>query len=142
MHAVDGISFIIGRGETFGLVGESGCGKSTTGRAIFGLHRPTSGSVIFTMDLVKMQGDDLRKMRKKMQMIFQDPYSSLNPRMTVGDIIGEPLVIHNMATGKQAQERVEELLHWWALIRASPIGTRTNSPAASASASAWRARWP
>jgi oligopeptide transport system ATP-binding protein len=111
VHAVDGISFAIKRGETFGLVGESGCGKSTTGRAILQLHRPTSGSVVFDgLDLVKMKGDDLRKMRKKMQMIFQDPYSSLNPRMTVGDIIGEPLVIHNMATGKQAQERVDELL--------------------------------
>jgi oligopeptide transport system ATP-binding protein len=111
VHAVDGISFAIKRGETFGLVGESGCGKSTTGRAILQLHRPTSGKVVFDdTDLVITKGEELRKMRRKMQMIFQDPYSSLNPRMTVGDIIGEPLVIHNLATGKQAQERVEELL--------------------------------
>ena len=111
VRAVDGLSFVIHRGETFGLVGESGCGKSTTGRAILQLHRPTSGSVVFDgVDLVKMKGEDLRKMRRKMQMIFQDPYSSLNPRMSVGDIIGEPLVIHNLATGRQAQERVEELL--------------------------------
>jgi oligopeptide transport system ATP-binding protein len=111
IHAVDGISFAIKRGETFGLVGESGCGKSTTGRAILQLHRPTSGSVVFDgSNLVQMKGEDLRKMRKKMQIIFQDPYSSLNPRMTVGDIIGEPMIVHNMATGKQAQERVEELL--------------------------------
>jgi oligopeptide transport system ATP-binding protein len=111
VHAVDGLTFEVKAGETFGLVGESGCGKSTTGRAILQLHRPTSGSVVFDgVDLVKLKGEDLRKMRRKMQMIFQDPYSSLNPRMTVGDIIGEPLIVHNLASGKQAEERVEELL--------------------------------
>ncbi len=83
MRAVDDISFDIKRGETLGLVGESGCGKSTTGRAILQLHRPTSGKVIFDgVDLVKIDGEELRNMRRKMQMIFQDPYSSLNPRMT------------------------------------------------------------
>ena len=111
VHAVDDISFDIKRGETFGLVGESGCGKSTTGRAILQLHRPTSGHVYLDgQDLTQLKSQDLRQMRRKMQIIFQDPYSSLNPRMTVGDIIGEPLIIHGVASGKAAQERVEELL--------------------------------
>lgn len=111
VHAVDGISFEIKQGETFGLVGESGCGKSTTGRAILQLHRPTAGHVYFDgADLTTIKREDLRRLRRKMQMIFQDPYSSLNPRMTVGDIIGEPLIIHHISKGAAAQERVEELL--------------------------------
>ena len=111
VHAVDDISFQIHKGETLGLVGESGCGKSTTGRAVLQLHRPTSGEVLFEgKDLVKMKGEELRKMRRRMQMIFQDPYASLNPRMTVGEIIGEPLTIHEIATGKEVEERVKELL--------------------------------
>ncbi len=111
VHAVDDISFDIHRGETLGLVGESGCGKSTTGRTIIQLYRPTSGKVYFEgVDLVNLKGDELRRMRRKMQMIFQDPYASLNPRMTVGDIIGEPLIIHKVASGKEVQERVEHLL--------------------------------
>ena len=111
VRAVDGITFDIKRGETLGLVGESGCGKSTTGRAILQLYRPTAGSVHFEdVDLVHVKGEELRKMRRKMQMIFQDPYASLNPRMTVADIVGEPLMVHNVATGKEIQERVQHLL--------------------------------
>ncbi len=111
VRAVDNISFFIRRGETLGLVGESGCGKSTTGRAILQLYRPTSGSVkLGGKELTLTKGEELRRMRRRMQMIFQDPYASLNPRMTVGDIIGEPLDIHNLARGKARQERVQELL--------------------------------
>lgn len=111
VHAVDGVTFDVHRGETLGLVGESGCGKSTTGRTILQLYRPTSGQVLFDgIDLVTLKGNELRKMRRRMQMIFQDPYASLNPRMTVGEIIGEPLLIHGVARGKAIQERVEQLL--------------------------------
>lgn len=111
VHAVDGLSFDIHRGETLGLVGESGCGKSTTGRAILQLHKPTSGHVIFEgTDLVSLKPLELRKMRRKMQMIFQDPYASLNPRMTIGEIIGEPLRLHGLADRKGSNERVVELL--------------------------------
>ncbi|HMQ30372.1 MAG TPA: dipeptide ABC transporter ATP-binding protein [Chloroflexaceae bacterium] len=111
VKAVDGLSFSIKKGETLGLVGESGCGKSTTGRAILQLYRPTAGEVRFQgTDLTQIRGDELRKMRRQVQMIFQDPYASLNPRMTVGDIIGEPIKVHNLRQGKAVRERVEELL--------------------------------
>jgi oligopeptide transport system ATP-binding protein len=111
VHAVDDISFEIRRGETLGLVGESGCGKSTTGRTILQLYRPTSGSVVFDgVDLVNTKGEDLRHMRRKMQMIFQDPYASLNPRMTVGEIVGEPLIIHKISSQKEMEEQVSNLL--------------------------------
>ena len=111
VHAVDGVSFDVRQGETLGLVGESGCGKSTTGRTILQLYRPTSGSVVFDgIDLVKAKGEELRHMRRKMQMIFQDPYASLNPRMTVGEIVGEPLIVHKVATQKEIEERVANLL--------------------------------
>jgi len=111
IKAVDGISFFIRRGETLGLVGESGCGKSTTGRAILQLYRPTAGDVYFEGEnLCQLKGEKLRRMRRKMQMIFQDPYASLNPRMTVGNIIGEPLEVHNILKGKALKERVQELL--------------------------------
>ena len=109
--AVDGLNFFIRRGETLGLVGESGCGKTTTGRAILQLYRPTAGEVYFHgQDLCKLKGEPLRLMRREMQMIFQDPYASLNPRMTVGDIVGEPLEVHNILKGKELRARVMELL--------------------------------
>jgi oligopeptide transport system ATP-binding protein len=111
VKAVDGVTLMIRRGETLGLVGESGCGKSTTGRTILQLDRPTSGEVWFDgQDLVRLQGENLRRMRRRFQMIFQDPYASLNPRMTVGDIIGEPLEVHDLTRGANPRGRVEELL--------------------------------
>ncbi len=111
VKAVDGVSFNIKRGETLGLVGESGCGKSTTGRAILQLYKPTAGSVLFKgEDLTVMKGEDLRQKRRQMQMIFQDPYASLNPRLTVGNIVGEPLEVHKIGDSKERRERVQELL--------------------------------
>jgi oligopeptide transport system ATP-binding protein len=111
IKAVDGVDFHVFRGETLGLVGESGCGKSTTGRAILQLNRPTEGHIFFgDVDLTTMKGDALRKQRRRMQMIFQDPYASLNPRMTVGAIVGEPLEVHGIGTKQENRERVQELL--------------------------------
>ncbi|MCC6388070.1 MAG: dipeptide ABC transporter ATP-binding protein [Dehalococcoidia bacterium] len=111
VKAVDGISFQVKRGETLGLVGESGCGKSTTGKAVLQLIRPTAGKVMFEgTDLTKIKGGELRRFRRKMQMIFQDPYASLNPRMSVGSIISEPITIHKLASGKEKKDKVQELL--------------------------------
>jgi oligopeptide transport system ATP-binding protein len=111
IKAVDGVSFFVRRSETLGLVGESGCGKTTTGRTLLQLYRPTSGEVYFEgQDLSVTKGEQLRHMRRQMQMIFQDPYASLNPRMTIGSIVGEPLEVHNIAKGKEKRDRVQELL--------------------------------
>jgi oligopeptide transport system ATP-binding protein len=122
VKAVDGISFEIKPGETLGLVGESGCGKSTTGRAILQLQRPTSGQVFFEeQELTQLGPGELRWLRPKMQMIFQDPYSALNPRHSVGKIVGEPLVIHGIMRGKELEDRVAELLK---LVGMNPAYTR------------------
>ncbi|MGB8953832.1 MAG: oligopeptide/dipeptide ABC transporter ATP-binding protein [Tumebacillaceae bacterium] len=111
LKAVDDVSFSIKKGETFGLVGESGCGKSTTGRTIINLYNATGGEVIFKgQNVHKLQGRELKKFNRSMQMIFQDPYACLNPRMTVGDIIGEGIDIHGLMKGRQRQERIFELL--------------------------------
>lgn len=111
VQAVDGVTFDIYKGETLGLVGESGCGKSTTGRTILQLLKPTEGTVLYEdRDLTELTKNELRKARRHMQMIFQDPYASLNPRMTVGRIIGEPLEIHSIGNAKSQKERIQELL--------------------------------
>jgi oligopeptide transport system ATP-binding protein len=111
VKAVDGITFDVRRGETLGLVGESGCGKSTTGRALIRLREPTAGTVRFDgVDLATLKPDALRKLRRRMQIIFQDPYGSLDPRMTVGAIIGEPIDTHGLAKGKARKERIADLL--------------------------------
>jgi oligopeptide transport system ATP-binding protein len=111
VKAVDGLDFFITRGETLGLVGESGCGKSTTGRAILQLIQPTRGQVLMEgTDLCTLKGNSLRQMRRHMHMIFQDPYASLNPRMTVGKIIEEPLMVHGIGAPQERRERVQQLL--------------------------------
>jgi oligopeptide transport system ATP-binding protein len=111
VRAVDGVSFNLRRGETLGLVGESGCGKSTTGRAIVRLYKPTAGSIIFDgADISGVEGAALRRLRRRFQMIFQDPYASLDPRMTAGGTIGEPLDVHSVGTKAERREKVRDLL--------------------------------
>jgi len=112
LHAVDGVNFTIEKGRTLGIVGESGCGKSTTGRAILRLHEPTAGEILFEgKNIVDMSKQEMQKIRREMQIIFQDPFASLNPRMTVSEIIGEPLLIHKLVSSKEELEKkVEELM--------------------------------
>ena len=120
IRAVDDVNFSIRRGETLGLVGESGCGKTTTGRCLIQLDRPGSGKVLFAgRELTRMTDVELRPLRRKMQMVFQDPYSSLNPRMTIGQMIAEPIRVHRVRqNGRECQERVAELL---TLVGLSPL---------------------
>ena len=112
LHAVDGVNFTIEKGKTLGIVGESGCGKSTTGRTILRLLEPTDGKIIFDgVDVAKLKGKEMREMRRNMQLVFQDPYSSLNPRMTVSQLIAEPIIENKLLKGKEAiEKRVEELM--------------------------------
>jgi peptide/nickel transport system ATP-binding protein len=111
VRAVDDVSFSVSRGETLGLVGESGCGKSTVGRALLRLYKPTGGRIVFDgKDITTLGDGDLRPLRRRMQMIFQDPFASLNPRHSIGRLIGEPLRVHGLASGRQSRTRVQELL--------------------------------
>lgn len=111
IKAVDNVSFNIRQGEVLGLVGESGCGKTTVGRCVLRLYDITAGNIYFQgKDITIVQGEELRKLRRDMQLIFQDPYASLNPRMTIGDIIGEPLQVHNLVTDKEYKQKVAELM--------------------------------
>ncbi len=122
LKAVDDVSFYVNKGETLGIVGESGCGKSTTGKTLLRLLEPTSGEVIYKgQNIYKFDREQMRRLRRNMQFVFQDPYSSLNPRMTVGDIIGEPLEIHNIARGAKKYGKVAELLD---LVGLSPYHIR------------------
>lgn len=122
VKAVDGVSFTLHKGETLGLVGESGCGKTTTGKSILRLNEYATGEVLFEgVDIMKLPKEEMRKMRRQMQLIFQDPYSSLNPRLSVGQIVGEPLEIHDIAHGTEKEARVKKLLE---VVGLSPYHAR------------------
>ncbi len=121
VRAVEDVAFVIGRGETLGLVGESGCGKTTVGRMVLRLLEPSAGSVRFAgHDLLSLGRSELRQMRRRMQIVFQDPYSSLNPRRTVGDAIGEPLFVHGLAKGAEIDRKVSQLLERVGFARQLP----------------------
>jgi oligopeptide transport system ATP-binding protein len=142
VRAVDDVSFDIARGETLALVGESGCGKSTTGRLILRLIDPTGGSVRFKGEEIAGLDPRMRcAMRRHMQIIFQDPYASLNPRMTVGDILAEPMQVHGIGSQGRARGAGRELLEVVGLRPSMRAAIRISSPAASASASASPGRW-
>ena len=141
VQAVDGVSLEIRRGETLGLVGETGSGKSTLARCVAGLHPVTSGRISFDgKDITNLSRRKMQPFRRDIQMIFQDPYGSLNPRRRVGSIIGEPFTVHKIASGDERKRRVQELMERVGSTPSTTTGSLPSSPAASGSGSAWRAR--
>ena len=141
MHAVDDVTLSVAEGETLGLVGESGCGKSTLGRCVVRLLEPTDGDVVFDgRSIGRLGARALRPLRREMQMIFQDPYASLNPRKRVGTIIGDPMQIHGIGDRKERKRRSRSCSRRSGSRRSTTTASRTSSRAASASASASRAR--